>query len=29
MYTCECEGFQVGQSNVVLLKEGAEFQRCP
>ena len=23
MYTCQCEGFQIGQSNSVLLKEVA------
>ena len=25
MYTCQCEGFQMGQSNDVLLKEVAVF----
>ena len=29
MYTFQCEGFQMGQSNAVLLKEVAAFQRCP
>ena len=29
MYTCQCEGFQMGQSSGVLLKEVAVFQRCP
>ena len=29
MYTCQCEGYRIGQSNGVLLKEVAAFQRCP
>ena len=29
MYSCQCEGLQTGQSNGVLLKEVAAFQRCP
>ena len=29
MYTCQCEGYKIGKSNGVLLKEVAAFQRCP
>ena len=29
MYTCQCEGCQMGQSSGVLLKEVAAFWRCP
>ena len=29
MYTCQCEGLQMGQSSGVLLKEVATIQRCP
>ena len=29
MYTCQCEGIQMGQSNSVLFKEVSAFQRCP
>ena len=29
MYTCQCEGFQMGQSNDVLFKEVSTFQSCP
>ena len=29
MHTCQCEGCQMRQSNGVLLKEMAAFQRCP
>ena len=29
MYTCQCDGFQMGQSSGVLLKEVSAFQRCP
>ena len=29
MYTCQCEGFQMGQSSGVLLKEVAGFHRFP
>ena len=29
MYTCQCEGCQLGQSNGAMLKEVAAFQRCP
>ena len=29
MYTCQCEGCQMGQSNGVLFKEVSAFQRCP
>ena len=28
MFTCQCEGFLVGQSNGVLLKEVAAIRRC-
>ena len=29
MYTCQCEGFQMRQSNGVLFKVVAAFRRCP
>ena len=29
MYTCQCKGLQMGQSNGVLFKEVSEFLRCP
>ena len=29
MYTCQCEGEQMGQSNGILFKEVSAFQRCP
>ena len=29
LYTCQCEGLQVGQSNGVLFKEVSAFRRCP
>ena len=29
MYTCQYEGFQMGRSSGVLLKEVAGFHRCP
>ena len=29
MYTCQCEGLQMGQSSGVLLEEVSAFQRCP
>ena len=29
MYTCQCNGCQMGQSNSVLLKEVAALGRCP
>ena len=29
VYTCQCEGYNIGQSNGVLLEEVAAFQRCP
>ena len=29
MNTCQCEGFQMGQSNGVLFKEVFAFRRCP
>ena len=29
MYTCQCEGCQMGQSSGVLLKAVTAFQRCP
>ena len=29
MYTCQCEGLQMGQINGVLFKEVAAFQSCP
>ena len=29
MYTCQCKGWQEGQSSGVLLKEVALFLRCP
>ena len=29
MCTCQCEGYKIGQSNGVLLKEVSAFQRCP
>ena len=29
MYTCQCEGFQVGKSNGILLKEVATYWSCP
>ena len=29
MYTCQCEGCQMEQSNGVLLKEVPTFRRCP
>ena len=28
MYTCQCKRCLIGQSNAVLLKEVAAFQRC-
>ena len=29
MYTCQCEGLQMGPSNGVLFKEVSAFGRCP
>ena len=30
LYPCQCEGFQMGQSNgVLLIKEVSTFRRCP
>ena len=29
MYTCQCEGLQMGQSSGVLFQEAFVFQRCP
>ena len=29
MYTCQCEGLQMGQSSGVLFKEVSAFQRRP
>ena len=29
MYTCQCEGLQMGQNNGVLFKEVSAFRRCP
>ena len=29
MYTCQCEGLQMEQSNGVLFKPVCVFQRCP
>ena len=29
MYTCQCEGLQMGQSSGVLFKEVSAFRKCP